>query len=200
MWAEVASAPAGDGGGIAAVSRVGIRLYLDIGPGGAPAADFTIDSLTAERSLDGTPRVVASVHNTGGRALDMGGTLQLRGGPGGLSAGPFPAVLGTTLAIGAVAPVAVELDNQVPAGPWDATIALSSGLVKRSAEATIIFPAVGASTPVIPKADHFDWLYLLLAGIAILGLVVAVLEVLRRRRRPGTPAHEPAHARAHVHR
>ena len=33
----------------------------------------------------------------------MNGTLELRGGPGGLSAGPFPASLGTTLAVGAAA-------------------------------------------------------------------------------------------------
>ena len=44
--------------------------------------------------------VLATVHNTGGRALDMNGTLQLPAGPGGLSAGPFPANLGVTLAIG----------------------------------------------------------------------------------------------------
>ena len=36
------------GGGVIQVSRVGIRLYVSVGPGGAPAADFTIDSLTAD--------------------------------------------------------------------------------------------------------------------------------------------------------
>ena len=52
---------------------------------------------------------------------------------------------------------------------------------------------------MIVKADDFGWLYLLLAGIALLGLLVAVLEILRRRRRPLTPAREPAHARARAH-
>src|SRR6202035_4758865 len=89
VWAETrSSSPAG--GGITRVSRVGIRLYLSSGPGGAPASKFTIDSLTGKRSPDGQPEVLASVHNTGGRALDMSGTLQLSSGPGGLSAGPFP--------------------------------------------------------------------------------------------------------------
>ena len=130
VWAEARSAP-NAGGGVTQVSRVGIRLYVSVGPGGAPAADFTIDSLTAERSAAGEPTVVASVHNTGGRALDMNGTLDLRGGPGGLSAGPFPATLGTTLAIGATAPVTIALDKALPAGPWDAEIILRSGLVEK---------------------------------------------------------------------
>jgi len=57
--------------------------------------------------------VRASVHNTGGRALDMNGTLQLLAGPGGLSAGPFPATLGTTPAIGDTEPVSIVWTN-----PW----------------------------------------------------------------------------------
>lgn len=196
VWAEPASAP---GAGIGSAGRVGIRLYLDIGAGVAPAPDFTIESLTAERSPDGTPRLIATVHNTGGRALDMGGTLQLRGGPGELSAGPFPVVLGTTLAVGGVAPVAIALDDQVPAGPWDARITLRSGLVEHSAEATLTFPSAGVSVPVALESDHTRWL-LLLVGIAVLGLVGAVLEIVRRRRRPGIPAQHPAHARAHAYR
>ena len=147
VWAEARSAPIA-GGGVTQVSRVGIRLYLSVGPGGPPAADFTIDSLTAKRSPDGRPTVLASVHNTGGRALDMNGTLRLSAGPGGLSAGPFPATLGTTLAIGDTEPVTIALDKRLPAGPWDARITLRSGLLERSARATITFPDTGASPPV----------------------------------------------------
>ena len=88
VWAETRSTPSE--GGITQVNRVGIRIYLAIGAGGPPAADFTIDSLTAIRSADGRPMVVATVHNTGGRALDMSGTLELSAGPGGLSAGSVP--------------------------------------------------------------------------------------------------------------
>jgi hypothetical protein len=184
VWAEVGSAPAGSSGGIVAVNRVGIRMYLDVGPGGAPAANFTIDSLTAERAADGTPAVVASVHNTGGRALDMSGTMQLKAGPGGLSAGPFPAALGTTLAIAAITPVRIVLDKQLPAGPWDATVTLHSGLVERSAKATITFPASGTSAPVSTKTAHSGLLYGVIAGLLLLLLGAGTLLFLVRRRRP----------------
>jgi len=53
------------GAGVTQDSRVGIRLYLSIGPGGAPAANFTITTLTAERSPKGIPMIVATVRNTG---------------------------------------------------------------------------------------------------------------------------------------
>jgi hypothetical protein len=198
VWAEVNSAPAGSSGGIVAVNRVGIRMYVDVGPGGAPAANFTIESLTAERAADGAPVVVASVHNTGGRALDMSGTLQLKAGPGGLSAGPFPAVLGTTLAIGATTPVRIALDKQLPAGPWNAMVTLRSGLIERSVKATITFPVSGASPSVSTvTAAHSGWLYATIAGLVVLLLAAGVLMLRLRRRRPlpPTPKPMPEHAR-----
>ena len=130
VWVEARS-PAGSGG-VTQVSRVGIRIYLSVGPGGPPAADFEIDSLTAERTPDGQPFVVASVHNTGGRALDLSGSLSLLDGPGGLTAGPYPADLGVTLGIGETEPVEIGLDARLPSGPWDARLTLASGLVERT--------------------------------------------------------------------
>jgi len=180
VWAETRS-PAPAGGGITQLSRVGIRLDLSIGPGGAPASKFTIESLTGRRSSDGQPEVLASVRNTGGRALDMSGTLQLSSGPGGLSAGPFPATLGTTLAIGATEPIIIMLDRQIPDGPWHALVTLRSGLLERSARATITFPA----TPTPHRSNH------LLAGLAILLLLVGMFAtVLMRRRRNQPPPDE----------
>jgi hypothetical protein len=174
VWAETRSAPPA-GGGITRVSRVGIRLYLSIGPGGAPASNFTIESLTGQRSSDGQPMVVASVHNTGGRALDMSGTLQLSSGPGGLSAGPFAANLGTTLAIGATEPITTMLDKQIPDGPWHALLTLRSGLLEHSARATITFPTTGtSSSPYLT--------YLVIAGLVLLLLVGVLAARLRRRR------------------
>jgi hypothetical protein len=166
VWAETRSDPASDGG-ITQVSRVGIRLYLSIGPGGAPASKFTIDSLTGKRSPDGQPMVVASVHNSGGRALDMSGTLQLSSGPGGLSAGPFAANLGTTLAIGATEPITIMLDKQVPDGPWHALVTLRSGLLERSARATISFPVTGTSSrsPFLIVIVAAGFVVLLLVGV-----------------------------------
>jgi hypothetical protein len=183
VWAEERSAPVA-GGGVIQVSRVGIRLYVSVGPGGPPAANFTIDSLTAERSPDGRPMVLATVHNTGGRALDMNGTLRLLAGPGGLSAGPFPASLGTTLGIGDTEPVTIALDKQLPAGPWDARITLHSGLLDRSARATISFPDAGAAPSVKATSTGSGWLYLAIARLVVLLLLIlAARYVLRKRRR-----------------
>jgi hypothetical protein len=185
VWAEVRSAPTADAG-LVQVSRVGIRLYISVGPGGPPAADFTIESLTAERTSDGRPLVRATVHNTGGRALDMYGTLRLSSGPGGLSAGPFPVTLGITLAIGETERVTTALDPQLPAGPWDARITLHSGLVERNARGTITFPVSGASPAVNIDANRRGWLVPAGGGVAatLLGsAAVAGLERGRRRRR-----------------
>ena len=171
VWAEVSSSPSTEGG-VTQVSRVGIRLYLSVGPGGPPAANFTIDSLTAKRTPGGLPVVVATVHNTGGRALDMNGTLRLLAGPGGLSAGPFPARLGTTLAIGDTEDVTIVLDKHVPAGSWDARVLLKSGLLERSAQAIITFPE--------PRATPHGLLYFAIVGLLIL-LLLFVLWQRRRR-------------------
>jgi hypothetical protein len=184
VWAEVQTDPTSHGG-ITQVSRVGIRIYLSVGQGGPPAANFTITSLTAKRAANGQPIAIATVRNTGGRALDMNGTLQLTAGPGGLSAGPFPATLGTTLAIGDTEPVTIALDKRVPAGPWDAEITLRSGLIEHSARATITFPdTLGTPSTVKPSA-RFRWPFLA-TGLPILLLlsITAVFFVLRRQRKP----------------
>jgi hypothetical protein len=184
VWAETRSVP--PGGGITQVDRVGIRIYLDIGPGGPPAADFTIDSLTAVRSADGRPMVVATVHNTGGRALDMSGTLELSAGPGGLSAGPFPAELGVTLGVGDTEKVAIPLDEQIPSGPWDARIVLRSGLLERSAKAHITFPDHGSAPPVSASTGLPVLLNVGIAGVTLVLISGSVLLawLKRRGRRP----------------
>jgi hypothetical protein len=186
VWAEARAAPTAEGG-VTHVSRVGIRLYLSVGPGGPPAADFTIGSLTAERTAEGLPMVLATVQNTGGRALDMNGTLRLSAGPGGLNAGPFPANLGTTLGIGDTATVTIVLDEQVPAGPWDARVVLRSGLLERSAHATIVFPG---ETP--GSASH-GWVYFAIPVATALLLALALALWLRRRRLI-RHAHSPSRA------
>lgn len=188
VWAEVRSAP--DDDGITQVSRVGIRIYLSVGPGGEPAAGFTIDSLSPHRSDDGRPVIIANVHNTGGRALDIAGTLELSDGPGGLSAGPFPATLGTTLGIGETEEVEIVLDKSVPAGPWNARIELKSGLLEHSARATVTFPAAGTAPPVTVETGR-GWLWILIGGAILLLLVVIVGLLLRTRRRRHT---QPAYA------
>jgi hypothetical protein len=183
VWAEARSIATS--GGLTEVNRVGIRLYLDIGPGGEPASNFTIDDLTAGRTDDGAPIVTATVTNTGGRALDMSGELTLADGPAGLTAGPFPATLGTTIAPGDTEHVAVVLDEKLPNGPWDAHITLASGLLKVSADATITFPDKGIAGPVATylKSNGGPSWPVFLGGGAALGLVGFAFWVIARRRR-----------------
>lgn len=183
IWAETAkAAPAG--GGVAEINRVGIRLYLDVGRGNPPASDFTIDSLTAQRSPDGRQAVLAQVHNTGGRALDLSGDLKLTNDSGSQhhSAGPFKVQTGTTLAPGDVGSVTAVLTEQVPNGPWRARMRLESGLTKRTAEATIQFPAAGTARAVTAKMDT-DYSMMALAGGGVLAALAAITFLLTQRKR-----------------
>jgi hypothetical protein len=133
--------------------------------------------------------VLAQVHNVGGRAIDLSGSLKLLGGPGGLTAGPFPAKLGTTLAPGQSEPVTVILDKSLPSGPWTARIVLQSDLVKRAAKAMITFPAGdgvagppvrAVPVPVGKSRQVVTWLALVLIVLAAIALL---LWLWRRRRR-----------------
>jgi hypothetical protein len=185
VWAEARATP--DGAGVTEVSRVGIRLYISVGPGGAPAADFTVDSLTAVRDASGAPVIRATVHNTGGRALDLSGTVSLSGGPGGLSAGPFAAEVVTTLGVTQTGDVTTALDPALPSGPWTVQVTLRSGLLERTTEGTVTFPAPGATAPVAVPAPAFPWASW--APWILLALVAAALIVraIRRRRRSVAP-------------
>ena len=139
VWAEmqaVATAQAGVG----AVNRVGVRMYLSVGAGSEPATDFVITDIEGRRDDEGNPVVAAIVRNIGGRAVDLSGDLRLTEGPGGLSAGPIDADLGTTLRPGQEGPVHFTLDPALPNGPWDAAITMRSGSVERSATGTVTFP------------------------------------------------------------
>lgn len=186
----VAERPARSGSGVQVALRAGIRVYLSVGPGGEPPSDFAIESVTAARDKTGRPYVLAQVHNTGGRALDLSGTLRLSEGPGALSAGPFPATLGTTLGIGQSEPVTVLLDKALPAGPWKATLELKSGLVRRKAVATVTFPTVAGATaaPVPAKAvplykdrGRVSLIAAALVGMLLLTLLALAARQLRKR-------------------
>ncbi len=185
IWAEPPAVGPGPGGaGVTLANRVGIRVYLSVGGGAEPASDFAIDSLEAARAADGTPLVRARVTNTGQRALDLRGDLRLDHGPGGLSAGPFPAQLGTTLAVGAGDEVEVRLDTAIPAGPWDARITLVSGPVERAGTATITFPDANSARPVdvAPVGRKRAWLLPLVLGLVAVTVAVGLVVVRRRRR------------------
>ena len=181
IWAETKGHRNGSDP-IEIVSRVGIRIYLDVGPGGEPPSDFRIESLTPARTVNGQPELRAQVRNTGGRALDMSGTLILSEGPAGLRAGPFSATQGVTLAPGDSGLVSVLLDERLPSGPWKAELTLKSGIIERKVTASITFPdAPGAGRPIWLLSDSWKFTLLALAAVLIL-LVAGGILVVRRRR------------------
>ena len=173
LWAQV-SAPSAEGS-VKIVNRVGVRMYVSIGPGGAPAPNFRIDSLAAKRSAAGRPLVTAKIHNSGSSTLAISGSLNLSHGPGDLHAGPFPARLGAMIAPGASQPVTVSLSKGLPDGPWRARLWLTSGLLRRSAAATITFPG-----PAGKSAS--PWLIVSVILLALLVASVAALVITRRAR------------------
>jgi hypothetical protein len=191
VWAQVKTPSKTTG--IITINRVGIRIYLSVGEGGEPASSFEIKSLAATREADGTPKVLALVTNTGGRALDISGELSLIDGPGGSSAGPFAVTLGTTLAIGATETVNIKLPRALPAGPWLATLTLHSGLLTETASATIKFPDVGTSPPVPVAGSGAPLLVWVLPSILAALLIAAAiglwqLNIRRQKLNIGEPS------------
>jgi len=139
----------GSGVAVKEINRVGIRIYLAVGRGGAPPTRFAISSIAGHKSRKGKPFLTAMVHNTGGRAIDISGTLRLSDGPGGTSAGPFSLPQAVTLAPGQSEPVTFAPPRSLPNGPWKASIKLVSGMTVERASATISFS---------PQATESFWL------------------------------------------
>jgi hypothetical protein len=167
VWAEV-SAPSPTTSGVRLVNRVGVRMYVSVGKGGLPAAEFTVGPLTGGRSANGDPLVAAKVRNVGQAAIGITGELTLSDGPGGLSAGPFPFTLGALLAPSHSAIARVELDGQIPRGPWRSDLTLSSGGTQRSSVTTITFPA-----KTLSKGPRSFIAPLMLVALIVLMLLLA---------------------------
>jgi hypothetical protein len=197
VWADLP--PVAGSGQVAIANLVGVRVYLSVGPGGVPPSDFAIDGVTALRTPQG-PELLVAVHNTGERALDLGGTALLTGGPGKLSAGPFNA-LGSTLGIGASTGIVIPLDPATPSGAWNVAVTLASGLVSHSVTAQIVIPSAVQASPseaavhAVPSSSpgilglsgrHLDEV----AGAVSLAVVLVLLLLLfltRRRHRKDEP-------------
>lgn len=180
IWAEVRSEST-EGSNIVSANRAGVRVYLSVGPGNGPPADFTIESLTANRNADGNPELVATVTNPSGRAVDVSGELILEGGPGGLTAGPFPLDESSTIAPGKKSTVTVTLDKDIPNGPWSATLKLKSGLIEHEATADITFPEAGTGETVTPESSS-TLILTLGIGAALIIAAATVLLAIRHRR------------------
>ncbi|NUW39351.1 hypothetical protein [Nonomuraea rhodomycinica] len=185
IWAEVSSSDPGPKGNVALVNRVGIRAYLDVGPGGELPSDFEIGEIVPRRTADGRPAIVADVANTGHRAVDLEGQVALSGGPSALSAGPFPIERGTTLAPGDRGRITVTLGEDLPNGPWRFRLTLRSGELRRTATGTLSFPAQAGAIGLAASLDSpLAWGLAAAGALALLatGAALLVRRHLRRRR------------------
>lgn len=188
IWVQQATyVSAASGFGVNDVSRVGVRVYLAVGRGGAPPTNFAIASIAGHRSAKGRPSILVHVENTGGRAVDLNGTARLAGGPGNFVAGPFRAQQIITLAPGQSGNMTFAPPGSLPNGPWQARVTVVSGLTTSAAAATIQFAPLAAPRPGL---SVMAWLSLsLVAAVAVLGVVAFILarRAARRRRAPAWP-------------
>ncbi|TFD83511.1 hypothetical protein E3T61_20955 [Cryobacterium lactosi] len=183
VWAEV-RAPSDEDTTIINASRVGIRMYVSVGAGNGEATDFSIGTVEASRTPEGLPQVTATLTNTGGRALDVVGSLTLTEGPSGLSAGPFPTENATTLAPGDQGQVVVTLEEGFPAGPWQAVLTLQSGLIEHEATAEITFPRAGQTVTLATGNGLNMWPVVVVSlGILVFLTFVTMMWARRQRRR-----------------
>jgi hypothetical protein len=166
------------------INRVGIRIYLAIGKGGAPPTRFTVSSIAGHKSPNGKPYLTAVVRNTGGRAVDVSGTVRLTDGPGGTSAGPFSLQRVVTLAPGQSQPVTFAPPRSLPSGPWLASVKLVSGMTVARASATISFSST-ASTSFWLKPITIIWV----GAITALMLIGLGIGWRSRRARPTRGVH-----------
>jgi hypothetical protein len=169
IWAQVSSGK----GQIIEVSRVGIRMYISVGPGGPAPPGFVIESMTAQRTTGGAPMVVVRVRNTGGVPMEASGSLRLLHGPGGTSVGPIST--GAIMGVGTAAVVDVMVDRQIPLGPWMSVLSLKADFLQRSARARLTFPAV-------PVGSSVPWLLIAGIALAVILLAIGAYLVIRNRR------------------
>jgi hypothetical protein len=178
IWVQQAAhARTSTGLGVNEVTRVGIRVYLAVGQGGAPPTSFAITSVIGHRSARGWPTMVAHVDNTGGRAVDLSGTARLTGGPGDTAAGPFTEQQVITLAPGQSGNVTFAPPRSLPNGPWQAKVTLVSGLTTATATATVVF-AVAFQAGL----SMASWLGISLGVLAVAIAVALILAHSARQR------------------
>jgi hypothetical protein len=187
IWAQQSAyVRAASGIGVNEVARVGVRVYLAVGQGGAPSTSFAITSITGHRSARGRPSIVAHVENTGGRAVDLNGSASLTRGPGNTSAGPFAAKQIITLAPGQSGNITFAPPGSLPNGPWQAKVTLVSGLTKSTATSTIQFSAAVTSAAGLSMVS---WLGIALGVLAVvIGAALIRAHSARHRHRHRLPA------------
>ncbi|CAN5228903.1 hypothetical protein BH09ACT1_BH09ACT1_06110 [soil metagenome] len=182
IWVEAAVASGSPSSSVISVSRVGIRIYLSVSAGSGPQPSFTLTGMKAHR-IDGDRVVVtATATNTGGRAVDVSGRLNLSDGPHKLRAGPFESKTVVTLAPGRHGSISFPLDEGLPRGPWTATITGRSGELTEKLTAKITFPAAGSHVSTLGVIQPPNW-WLLIGVIVVLCLIPPAAALSRKRRR-----------------
>lgn len=182
LWASTQPDPAGQASAnVTQIQRVGVRIYLDVGPGGEPASSFAIGELMPARDEQGHPSVAIHVDNTGGRAVDLTGSTTLSDGPAGMAAGPFDVVKGTTLGPGQSGTVIARFPRELPNGPWTIRVELTSGRTTADVTEHITFPDPGmAGEPGSLLTS--PWL---VAGVAVPAIAGLAFLIRHRSRRSG---------------
>lgn len=175
IWAAVSVPDSGDSS-VNVVNRAGIRMYISVGEGSA-RYDFTIRRVDASNG-DPQQAVTATVENTGNRAIDLTGTLNLS--RSGLVAGPFTTDGPTTLAPGDTDTIRITPGTDIPEGTWQAELDISGGPVTRSAETELTVPAESATTAGAGIATG----WLVAAGIGGAAVIAALLVRARGLSRP----------------
>ena len=194
IWAEVSSAKPGPGGNVAQVHRVGIRTYLDVGPGGEPPSDFKIGQVIPQRTEDGVPQVVADVHNNGKRALDITGQLSLKDNNGSLSVGPFRTTGTLTLAPNQRGKVtAAVTEKDLPDREWKFQLTLKSGKITRTVSGTLTFPEERGAFGLPAALSEPLPLTLTLAGALAVAAILLTVTVVGLRRLRGRTARAALH-------
>jgi hypothetical protein len=183
IWVQQAAYVRGASGfGVNEIDRVGIRIYLAVGRGGAPPTAFAITSITGHLSATGQPSILVHVDNTGGRAVDLNGSTHLTNGPGDTSAGPFPAQKIITLAPGQSGNMSFAPPKSLPDGSWRAKVTLVSGITTTTATQTVQF---GAPTAAGIHLGLMAWGGIALGVVALslgLGAILVRRHALQHRR------------------
>ncbi len=140
VWAQPVAA---GGGGVGTQTRAGVREYVTVGAGAGQSADFQIRSLAGERDVNGRAVVVATVHNSGTRAVDLESELTLS--KAGTVIGPVPADR-VVVAAGADTVVRFVIPGTVSDGSWQAHVTSRAGAVVRELTSTVTWGTSGGGS------------------------------------------------------
>jgi hypothetical protein len=178
VWAQVG---AGDDDAQAVVNRVGVRIFVLVGGG---TSDLQIESMTPRRDAGGNAIVELALANTGDRAVDVTGALQLDDDVH--DSEPTAAVAFVpTVAPGATTSAVVAFDEDVANGPWEAMATLEANGRTLRAHAQLTFPAAdGGRGDAVPASmiggDGVPVIALVIAAGAIAGATALAWRARRR--------------------